>query len=331
MRNAIYAMNEIQSQIEIANIRLSTGKKVNSAVDDARSYFAAQAFSSEAEKLNGLLEGMGQARQTIDKVSKTIDGAIRLLSSADSLARQAQQSSVNAERTAYRDQVAELLNQTIRLFSDGSFNGKQLFISDLTKDATYAKKVGTATGELGHTDATAAEKAAYGAGTLTVNVNTATTNTARIVVAPIDVRFSTEADKGGLYLTRGVKGANDTGFVTGNTPGTDVKVTTDAQDGAAWDLSNAAQITQFRSDIQKAMSSLASKSATVGAQTATIDIRMSFTKESARINSQAADSLVVADVNEEGAKLSALQTKQQIAVQALTLANRADQTILRLF
>ncbi len=200
MRTAIYSMNDLQSQIDRANTRLSTGKKVNSAIDDARAYFAAQAFSNEADKLNGLLEGMNQARQTIDKVTKTIDGAIRLLSSADSLARQAQQSSVDGERTTYRDQVADLLNQTIRLFADGSFNGKQLFISDLTPGANYDKKAGTASGELGFTGtgtnaATAQERAAYDNAVLTVNVNTAATNTATIVVAPIDVRFSTTGRK----------------------------------------------------------------------------------------------------------------------------------------
>ncbi len=332
MRNAIYSMTDIQSQIDIANTRLSTGKKVNSAIDDARAYFAAQAFNREADKLNGLLEGMSQARQTIDKVTKTIDGAIRLLSSADSLARQAQQSSQDSERFAYRDQVADLLNQTIRLFADGSFNGKQLFVSDATLNATYAKKVGTATGELGHSAASATEKAAYDSATLIVNVNTATTNTATIVLAPIDVRLSTTAGNGGLALTRTTAGIGDTGFLTGTAPAAPSATPWVTTSTNAWNVAaNGAQITQFRSDVQAAMDNLRAKSAAAGAQTSTIDIRMSFTRDSARINSQAADYLVVADVNEEGAKLSALQTKQQIAVQALALANRADQTILRLF
>ncbi len=181
--------------------------------------------------------------------------------------------------------------------------------------------------------ATAQERAAYDSAVLTVNVNTAATNTATIVVAPIDVRFSTTTGNGGLNLTRTAQGAGDNGFITGADPGTSVKVTvaTNVANSVAWDSNNTAQITQFRTDVQAAMDSLRAKTSAIGAQAATIDIRMSFTRDAARINNQAADYLVVADVNEEGAKLSALQTKQQLAVQALSLANRADQTILRLF
>ena len=86
MRSAVYSMGDIQSQIDSSNKRLATGKKVNSALDNARSYFAAQSYRNDADKLNTLLDGMGQARLTIDKASKTIDGAVKLLQSADSLA-----------------------------------------------------------------------------------------------------------------------------------------------------------------------------------------------------------------------------------------------------
>ena len=44
-----------------------------------------------------------------------------------------------------------------------------------------------------------------------------------------------------------------------------------------------------------------------------------------------ADNLVVADLNEEGANLLALQTRQQLSTQALSLASQSDQAILRLF
>jgi flagellin len=41
--------------------------------------------------------------------------------------------------------------------------------------------------------------------------------------------------------------------------------------------------------------------------------------------------LVDADLAKESAKLQALQTKQQLGVQALSIANQAPQTILSLF
>jgi flagellin len=41
--------------------------------------------------------------------------------------------------------------------------------------------------------------------------------------------------------------------------------------------------------------------------------------------------LVDADMNEESTKLQALQVKQQLGIQALSIANSSSQSILRLF
>ncbi len=41
--------------------------------------------------------------------------------------------------------------------------------------------------------------------------------------------------------------------------------------------------------------------------------------------------LVDADMNEESTKLKALQTQQQLGIQALSIANSDSQTILQLF
>jgi flagellin len=59
--------------------------------------------------------------------------------------------------------------------------------------------------------------------------------------------------------------------------------------------------------------------------------RLNFTQADSRTNKTAVDQLTLADLNEEGAKLSTLQTRQQMAVTSLSLANRSDQAILRLF
>ena len=43
------------------------------------------------------------------------------------------------------------------------------------------------------------------------------------------------------------------------------------------------------------------------------------------------DKLVLADNNEEGAKLLALQTQQQLGITSLSLASQAQQSVLSLF
>jgi flagellin len=59
--------------------------------------------------------------------------------------------------------------------------------------------------------------------------------------------------------------------------------------------------------------------------------RQDYTKFAVKNFNDGADLLTLADINEEGANLSSLQTRQQLAVTALSLANQSDQAILRLF
>jgi flagellin len=45
---------------------------------------------------------------------------------------------------------------------------------------------------------------------------------------------------------------------------------------------------------------------------------------------EGADKLLLADLNEEGANLLALQTAQQLGTQSLTIASQANQAVLQL-
>lgn len=59
--------------------------------------------------------------------------------------------------------------------------------------------------------------------------------------------------------------------------------------------------------------------------------RQDYTEFLVKNLNDSSDLLTVADINEEGANLTALQTRQQLAVTALGLASQSDQAILRLF
>jgi flagellin len=80
-----------------------------------------------------------------------------------------------------------------------------------------------------------------------------------------------------------------------------------------------------------ALTSLKSLSSTFGANLSVAQTRQDFTKDMANTLTTGADNLTNADVNAEAASLLALQTRQQLAQTALSLANQADQGVLRLF
>ncbi|AMJ60538.1 flagellin N-terminal helical domain-containing protein [Bosea sp. PAMC 26642] len=79
------------------------------------------------------------------------------------------------------------------------------------------------------------------------------------------------------------------------------------------------------------MTSLKSLASTLGSNLSVAQTRQDFTKELANVLTTGAGALVLADPNEEGASLLALNTRQQLSQTALSLANQADQGVLRLF
>ncbi len=83
--------------------------------------------------------------------------------------------------------------------------------------------------------------------------------------------------------------------------------------------------------LTNALSSLKSLSSTLGANLSVAQTRQDFTKDMINTLKAGADNLVLADTNEEGASLLALNTRAQLSQTALSLSSQADQAILRLF
>ncbi|MFY8095286.1 MAG: flagellin [Niveispirillum sp.] len=93
-----------------------------------------------------------------------------------------------------------------------------------------------------------------------------------------------------------------------------------------------------RADIDKAVASLdfattklRSTSQALSTNLNVIQTRETFTSEFSNVLTEGSNKLVQADQNEEGANLLLLQTRQQLGTISLSLANQAQQAILRLF
>jgi flagellin len=84
-------------------------------------------------------------------------------------------------------------------------------------------------------------------------------------------------------------------------------------------------------NINTALSTVQTQTETFGTNASTISTRQSF--ETALINTlqTGAANLVVADQNVESANLLTEQTQQQLEISALSIANQANQSVLKLF
>jgi flagellin-like hook-associated protein FlgL len=100
---------------------------------------------------------------------------------------------------------------------------------------------------------------------------------------------------------------------------------------AANNWSTSADITAASGDLTAALTTLRSESQTLGSSLSVVQIRQDFTKATINTLQTGSDDLTLADSNEEGANLLALQTRQQLSTTALSLAAQADQNVLKLF
>jgi flagellin-like hook-associated protein FlgL len=83
------------------------------------------------------------------------------------------------------------------------------------------------------------------------------------------------------------------------------------------------------STLNTALTTLRGQAASFGSNLSTVQTRQDFTKDLVNTLQTGADNLVLADTNQEGANLLALQTRQQLSITSLSLASQADQAILK--
>jgi len=102
----------------------------------------------------------------------------------------------------------------------------------------------------------------------------------------------------------------------------------------------AASLTEFQSNTQldarlqalhTALGQVASQASDFGSNLSIVQNRQDFTTNMINTLKTGADGLTLADTNEEGANMLALQTRQQLSITALSLASQAQQSVLKLF
>ena len=90
VRNALSSLSDIGSAAQEAQTRLATGKRVNSAIDNAVNYFTSNSLNARAGQISNLLDGIGNGIKTIQAASKGLDAITKLVQSAQSTIKQAQ-------------------------------------------------------------------------------------------------------------------------------------------------------------------------------------------------------------------------------------------------
>jgi flagellin len=294
IRNSLFSLGDIAGQTTVANKRLATGKRVNDALDNPLNYFQARGFDKNRSDLANLLDSQNIALNTLQKAVKTIESIQKLVEQVQGLARQARQSTddtANGVRDTLAGQIVTTLNQINELTLDAGFSGKNLLKE--TPD------------------------------TLNIDFNTETgVNLTRLNVTGVDLTAYgalLDFDNAAIGFGLTAQPAPDTDDFT-YTAGT-----------FSNNLAGNNRLDALINAAVTGVNRLQSTAAQFAVNVSITQVRIDFSRANQRTLATASDQLTLADINEEGANLAALNTRQQLAVQALSLANQADQGILRLF
>lgn len=265
MRQNLLSLQKTARSIDKTASRLATGLKVQSALDDAVAYFAAQGHTQRATDLAVRKDEMAEAIQTIKAGNNGIEAINDMISSAKSLAQSALSAATTTEATALMAQYNEVLNQIDTLAADSDYKG----INFLTGD------------------------------TLTVE-------------------FAETAGDSSLVVT----GFGATSASLGIT------------DATAWTDATAISSGAIQADIallDAARTTLRTEAKNLSNNLSTITIRQDFTDNMMAVLEEGAANLTLADLDEEGANLLMLQTRQALAQTSLSITSQAAQGVLRLF
>src|SRR5512145_87556 len=198
MRSNLLSLQSTGRLLDRTQTRLSTGKKVNSAIDNPVSYFAAQSLTSRASVIDSLKDAMGQAVSTINAADKGITALTAMIEQAKGLAQSAQ-SADNTQNTVTLDLNTVVAGDTLGLGDSG-----------LTLTAT-----------------------ASGATSVQFNVGSTDTETAANIAAAINAytyagtaSYSASSDGDKIIITKYTRStARETDMVTGDAAGSAAIVT----------------------------------------------------------------------------------------------------------
>ena len=157
VRSNLLQLQQTSDLINLTQNRLATGKKVNSALDNAINFFTAQGLDTRANSLNNLLDSMSNGINTIQAANNGITSITKLVQSAQALVSQAQQAGNTTTQATLSTQFNALLTQIGQLAGDSGFNGVNLLAGNtLTVTLNETGSSSTAVTGIDYTNASGA-------------------------------------------------------------------------------------------------------------------------------------------------------------------------------
>jgi flagellin len=303
---ALQSLNATNKALETTQSRISTGYRVAEASDNAAYWSIATTMRSDNKANSIVQDSLGLGAGKIDTAYTAMNKAIEVVDKIKEkvlLAKTAgteDRAKIQAEIATYQAQLKDNIG-------GANYAGSNLLKTDSAGTATQLNVI------------TSYNRDDTGAVTTgTIDVDFSKTRLIDSNPTAADARTGT-LDKDGTASTKSILNlsVSDLTGVTGYTAG-DVST-----ESAAFD--------NMLTDIEKALSSMSTGAAELGAAKARIDLQSSFVSSLSDSIDKGVGQLVDADMNKESTRLQALQVQQQLGIQSLSIANGNSQQILSLF
>ena len=367
MRTNLLSLQNTQSLMDQTQERLSTGKKVNSAIDNPSSYYTARSLNNRAGDLNALLDSMGQGIQTIKAANEGIESITDFVEQAKALINTARDTSASkigeSESTGTFAASGEAkknveftltiggAEEKINVENVGTDSGTQ-DLAQLVTNLENALQAKSATFEvvakdgqlvISNTDKTVAWGLSGEINGLTVaadvkaaqpNDRTSAQDQYNEILKQIDMLAKDSGYKGVNLLQEEKLTVNFNEDRTSSLLVQGKKADVEGlklPKGADWDNADNVALDGALNLVDDAINTLRNWAAEFGNNYAILQSRENFTENLVNVLTEGADKLTLADMNEESANMLALQTRQQLAINSLSLASQAAQSVLQLF
>ncbi len=367
IRQNLLSLQQTSADLTTTQEALATGDAVNSAAENPSAYFTSQNLTDSANSLSALLDQIGQGLQTIDAATNGLTGITSLLQQALSTVQQAQSDpfTTAAATTGTVDLAtggAPSAAAGDLLISVGTSTATVAVTSgealSAIESAINSASTSTLSGAVTASDNGSGDLVLSSTSTaFTVGSNATATGlglTAGAVTGTSSTR-QTLQDNYNTLLTQidqlaGDSGYNGVNLIGGNNLQINFNATATSSltiDGVNYNaaglglssvsgagvgsFSDGSELSSLINSINAAISTVQTQTETFGTNSSTISTRQTFTTAMINTLQTGASNLVAADQNQESADLLTEQTQQQLEISALSIANQANQSVLKLF
>ncbi|QLF69370.1 flagellin [Peteryoungia desertarenae] len=302
---ALSTLRSINSDMETTQNRISSGYRVENAADNAAYWSIATTMRSDNKALSTVKDALGLGAATTDVAYTALTSSIDVVDQIKTKLTAASQPGVDKNKV--QKEITQLQDQLLSIAKSASFSGQNWVFNDPANATGTQSIVGSfnrdASGNVSLT---------------TLQYNTGSSS--------LILMNATGFDNTGGILTRERTTQEYVNSLGDTASGTFTGVMQIDIENATFDDLQLSLV-----GVEAALQDMTNAAADIGALNSRIDLQSSFVADLMDSIDMGVGKLVDADMNEESTRLKALQTQQQLGIQALTIANSSSQNILSLF